>query len=109
MRNLLFIILLVGFNELFAQSNFTKSSFEVSGNCKMCKKTIEKSLQIKGVHFANWDVDSHLLELEYDSTLITLDQIQLRIAASGYDTPSYRANDEKYNSLHRCCRYERKK
>lgn len=75
----------------------------------MCRKTIEKAAKINGVASAKWHVNNHILELVYDSTLVSLDKIQLRIAAAGYDTPAYRANDETYAKLHACCQYDRKK
>jgi hypothetical protein len=33
--------------------------------------------------------------------------IQQRIADAGYDTPKFRATDAAYNSLDKCCQYER--
>ncbi|HMW38466.1 MAG: copper chaperone [Saprospiraceae bacterium] len=95
--------------QVTAQKAIVKTSFEVNGNCNMCRKTIEKAAKINGVASAKWHVNNHILELVYDSTLVSLDKIQLRIAAAGYDTPAYRANDETYAKLHACCQYDRKK
>ncbi|MFN8332751.1 MAG: hypothetical protein U0T81_16310 [Saprospiraceae bacterium] len=50
-----------------------------------------------------------MLDVVYDSNVMTVDRIQLRIAAAGYDTPAYRANDEMPAKLRTCCQYERKK
>ena len=35
-------------------------------------------------------------------------ELQKAIADVGYDTENYRADDDVYNSLHYCCKYERK-
>ncbi|MBK7231183.1 MAG: heavy-metal-associated domain-containing protein [Saprospiraceae bacterium] len=87
---------------------YVQISFEVSGNCAMCKKKIENAVKIKGVKKANWDIKTKQLSLLHHPEMISLDQIQLRIAAAGYDTPKYRANDETYEALHECCHYPRK-
>ncbi len=93
----------------FTKEPLVKNSIEVNGNCNMCKKAIEKAAKLDGVSKAKWDVKLHQLELEFNPNKISLDQIQLRIAAVGYDTPLYKANDNTYNQLHHCCQYPRKK
>ncbi len=84
------------------------STFKVWGNCGMCKETIEGSLKAEGIKEANWDMDSKMMEVVYDSTTITLSQIQKNIAAVGYDTPNFTADSSSYGSLHKCCKYDRK-
>ncbi len=103
----LFFLTALYSHNLHSQSPLTKMAILVDGNCKMCKKTIEKACNTDGVKKAIWNVKTHLLELEFNQAKITLDQIQLRIASSGYDTPIYKANIEKYNSLHTCCQYRK--
>lgn len=84
------------------------SEFKVWGNCGMCKKTIEGSLNVDGVLEADWNKDTKMIQVGYDSTLINLEKIEQLIAGSGYDTEMYRAKDDTYQSLHECCHYERK-
>ena len=86
----------------------TKSEFKVWGNCTMCKKTIENAVDVKGVMKANWDKDTKMMQVSYDSTLIKLDAMQQLIALSGYDTEKYTADENSYNGLHECCHYDRK-
>ncbi|MCC6816226.1 MAG: hypothetical protein IT267_07440 [Saprospiraceae bacterium] len=110
MKIAIFLILSLFLQEnTFAKDPLTKVTIEVNGNCNMCKKNIEKAAKLEGVKKAKWDVETHELKLEFDPKIITLDQIQLRIAAVGYDTPAYKANNSTYNNLHECCQYERKK
>lgn len=86
-----------------------KTSFKVWGNCNMCKKTIESSLaDLPGMIKANWDKDTKMIEVAFDTTKTSIGEIQQRIAASGYDNDAYKGNDSAYAHLHECCKYERK-
>jgi periplasmic mercuric ion binding protein len=88
--------------------NLTLAEFRVWGNCEMCQETIEESLKSKGVASASWSVDTKILKVSYDSTAINLDDIQKKVAAAGYDTEKYRADESAYKNLHECCQYERR-
>ena len=85
-----------------------KESFKVEGNCGMCKKHIEGSVAKQpGISSAVWNKDTKLFTVVYKPTKISVDSIQSRIAAAGYDTPKYRANDAAYKALDECCQYDR--
>lgn len=94
----------------FAQTKPTPKSeiIKVWGNCGMCKKTIEKSLKTDGIATANWDKNSKIIAVSYDSTMISVQQIQQHIAAAGYDNEGVKGDDTAYANLHSCCQYERK-
>ena len=94
-------------NEEIAKGAMT-STFKVWGNCEMCQETIEGSLKVDGVIKSNWNTDTKIISVSYDSSKISLDQIQKNIAAAGYDNEKYKANDEAYKSLPECCQYDRK-
>lgn len=82
---------------------------KVWGNCGMCKKTIEKSLDgAEGVLAADWNKDSKMMTLSYDTLKTSVANVEALIAAAGYDTQSLTADDEAYAGLHECCQYERK-
>ena len=83
------------------------STFKVYGNCEMCKQTIEGALGQDGIYFADWNKDSKIIEVKFDSTKYTLQQIHSIIAHAGYDTEVERAPDEAYSALHECCQYQR--
>jgi copper chaperone CopZ len=74
----------------------------------MCKKTIENSLDVKGVKSANWNVDSKIIEIVYQADKVTEDQLHDFIAASGYDTEKKKGSDKAYKALPECCQYSRK-
>ena len=92
-----------------APSSAQPDVFHVSGNCGMCKKTIEKSLNVNGVFSADWNKQTKDITVVYDSKIISLDIIKQRIAKAGYDNDTYKAADEDYNGLHSCCQYDRGK
>jgi copper chaperone CopZ len=83
-------------------------SFKVFGNCGMCKKRIEKAAQTEGVASAEWNKDTKMLTVVYNSAKISNDQIQKNIAAVGHDTEKMSAEDKVYEKLPGCCLYERK-
>ena len=82
-----------------------KKEIKVSGNCGMCKKTIESSLKIKEVYNAKWDKKTKILTVVFDEKKITADSLEQRVAAVGYDTENYKAKDEVYSELPQCCLY----
>jgi mercuric ion binding protein len=92
----------------FAQQSATKGNIKVYGNCGMCKKTIETAAIEGGANAAVWNQDTRILKVKFQSNNTSLDSIQKVIVSKGYDTQSYRSSDENYNSLHKCCKYERK-
>ena len=82
--------------------------FKVYGNCGMCEKTIEGSLNgVKGVEKADWDKETKMMEVVYHTHDISLDDIKKKIAEVGYDTKEHRASEKVYNNLPGCCQYER--
>ncbi len=94
--------------ELEIVSDSTTESFKVYGNCGMCKRTIEGSLNDQeGIYSSNWNKETKIMEVNYNSSLISLDEIKKKITAVGYDTEEYRASEETYKGLPECCQYER--
>lgn len=84
------------------------ATFKVWGNCEMCKKTIEGSCAIDGIKEKDWNVESKLMTVKFDSTKVTLDEIQQSIAKVGYDNEVYFGDDYAYGKLESCCQYERR-
>lgn len=84
------------------------STFKVWGNCDMCKETIEGSLKVEGISKADWSTETKMINVSYDTTKISLDQIQKNIASVGYDNEKYKGDDKAYSGLPECCQYERK-
>jgi len=85
-----------------------KQMVKVSGNCEMCKDRIEKEAKsVNGVVLADWNVETKMLQVEFDASKTTLDAIQKVIALAGHDTGKYKAPDDVYNKLPKCCLYRK--
>ena len=85
----------------------TNLTFGVRGNCDMCKMTIEKAANsVEGVASAIWDVDQKKIDISFGDGKIDAVAIHKAIAASGYDTEQVAGNDEAYDGLPGCCKYD---
>ncbi|MBC6492239.1 heavy-metal-associated domain-containing protein [Flavihumibacter stibioxidans] len=93
----------------FGQNSGTnKETIKVWGNCGMCKKTIETAAKSAGASTASWNEESKQLALTYKGRKTSSDKIQQAIAAAGYDTEKFTADNSAYDNLHGCCKYDRK-
>jgi mercuric ion binding protein len=108
LRILLTTLILVSFAACSGEKNSKQVSFKVYGNCGMCKETIEGSLEVKGIYEADWDKDSKMISIRFDSLAHAEADLHHFIASSGYDTDLERAPNEVYEDLHGCCQYERR-
>ena len=83
-------------------------SIFAKGNCEHCKERIEHTIQkMNGMKKVQWEASINQVICEYDSTLISNDNIQQAIAKAGHDTKKYRAEDKVYKNLPACCKYDR--
>ena len=103
---LLFSIFAINFS--FAQGTTKKETIKVWGNCGMCKTNIEKAAKKAGAAAANWNEDSKELKVSYAVNKTSSVKIQEGIAKSGYDTQDFTGDNNAYNKLHACCKYDRK-
>nr|WP_294858567.1 DUF3347 domain-containing protein [uncultured Fluviicola sp.] len=104
------LLLLVSFTSCAGSvKNAKTETFKVAGNCDMCKNTIETAVYRKGIAEAEWNKETKLLELTYDSQKTSSDEVLKRIAYAGYDNENYLAPDEAYAKLPSCCHYDRMK
>jgi hypothetical protein len=102
------IVLIV--SSCIAQTKNTKTDTAyILGNCGMCKSTIEKAANLKKEATIDWDKDTKMAILKYDSLKTTKSEILKRIALVGYDNESFLAPDDTYAKLSGCCQYEREK
>jgi copper chaperone CopZ len=82
---------------------------KIYGNCGMCETTIETAGNVKNIAKVDWNKETKMANLTYDSTLTNQDEILKRIALAGYDSDKFLAPDDVYANLHECCQYERVK
>ena len=72
----------------------------------MCKDRIENAANsLKGVLSASWDISTKKIHIEYNNSIISLDDVQKAIADAGHDNSKYKAPDEVYAKLPECCLY----
>ena len=90
------------------ENGLAESTFKVWGNCGMCEEKIETSLKVDGVNEADWDSETKIITVLYDTNKISLDKIHKNIVGVGYDTDKYKSEDSTYSNLHECCKYDRK-
>lgn len=81
--------------------------FQVSGNCGMCETKIEKAAKAAGATYADWNKDTKVITVKYNSTSSNLAKIQKSIADAGYDNVGVKSTPEAYDKLHSCCKYDR--
>ena len=92
-----------------AEKHQVSSQFKVWGNCGLCKQNIEKALKVAGILKSDWNKDTKIIDVKYDTTIISLVKIHQVIASAGYDTEIAKGNEEAYNKLEKCCQYTRRK
>lgn len=75
----------------------------------MCKTRIEKTAIVNCAITAEWDVKTKMLAVKFDPADTSVEALVEKLASVGHDTEKYKANDEAYNALDTCCKYDRKK
>ncbi|UPT70994.1 MAG: DUF3347 domain-containing protein [Flavobacterium sp. JAD_PAG50586_2] len=87
--------------------NVKTETVKVYGNCGMCESKIEKAGNLKNVAKVDWNQETGMATLTYDSKKTNQDEILKRIALAGYDSEKFLAPDDVYDNLHGCCQYDR--
>ena len=108
LKYLMTALVMLSFGVSNAQIKNSKTeTVKIYGNCGMCKSTIEKAGNLKKVANVDWNKDTKIATITYDTTKTNQDEILKRIALSGYDSDKFLAPDDVYANLHGCCQYER--
>jgi hypothetical protein len=106
--NLMIVSVLLSASVSEAQIDNTQSEVvKVYGNCGMCKTNIEKAGNKKKISKADWNEETKMATITYDSKKTDLDAVLKSIALAGYDSDKYLAPDEAYYKLPACCKYKR--
>lgn len=88
--------------------NMNHGTFNVSGNCEMCKERIENAaLSVKGVSVAVWDMNTKKISVDFDKSITDQASIEKAIADVGHDTELFKADDAVYKALPACCLYRK--
>ena len=101
--------LLIAFNFLFQSNVFAGNTitrhFKVEGVCEKCKARIENAAYVKGVKYADWNIESSDLTVKYDSTKTSPEVFLKSVAKAGHDNELFKAEDADYNKIASCCKY----
>lgn len=100
-------VLLSSINSFAQIKNAKTETVKIYGNCEMCKATIEKAGNLKKVASVDWNKDTKMATLTYDSDKTNQDEILKRIGLVGYDSEKFLAPDDVYAKLPSCCQYDR--
>jgi copper chaperone CopZ len=87
--------------------NSKTETVKIFGNCGMCETKIEKAGTQKNIASVDWDKDTKMATLIYDSKITSKDEILKRIALVGYDSEKVHAEETAYSALPGCCQYAR--
>jgi len=89
-----------------ASEDVITAEFKVKGVCGMCKERIENGALIKGVKKAEWNKETGMITVIYNSKKVTLMDIHKAIAEVGHSTDKVEAKKTVYNKLPACCQYD---
>lgn len=112
MKSIIFIAAVVILSTTASQSqikNAKTETIKVYGNCGMCETTIEKAANKNKFSKADWNEETKMATITYDSKKTNIDAVLKNIALAGYDNEKFLAPDEAYNKLPGCCKYDREK
>jgi copper chaperone CopZ len=108
-RNIMITIMLL-FSVVASNAQIKNTKTEevkIFGNCGMCESTIEKAGNQKKIAQVDWNKDTKMAVLTYDSAITNTNEILKRIALAGYDSNIFLAPDNVYSKLPECCQYDR--
>ena len=107
-KNILILVALcTSFTAIGQQKKSKEINFKVNGVCDMCKERIENALDVKGIKFSDWNIETHNCTVVYKPEKISETEIHQLISDAGHDTDSIKATDEVYNTIHHCCKYRK--
>jgi copper chaperone CopZ len=88
----------------FGQKKIEETIIQTSAQCGDCKDRIESKLNyMKGVVFAELDLESKKVTVRYKTKSISLQEIKQAIASIGYSADDVKAKEEDVLKLPKCC------
>ena len=109
-KNIVIIFIVLSATAFKAQTENQKiETVKIYGNCGVCESTIEKAGNMKNRSKVDWDIETKMASISYDSLKTSKEEILKRIALVGYDSDTFLAPDDTYSILPSCCQYERAK
>ena len=108
MKKIILIVFLGCYSMCLAQIENAKTEVaKIYGSCFMCKTKIEAVGNRKGIAEVDWNLQTLMAKITYDTKKTTSSAILKRIAMAGFDNDKFTAPDAAYEKLDKCCHYER--
>jgi len=106
LKNIVTVILLqILFTSVSAFGQAKEVEIKTSAQCNECKEIIEETLMdMKGVKFAELDVESKIVKVAYNEKKTSAVDIKNAIVAVGYNADEQEADPEAVKRLSPCCR-----
>jgi copper chaperone CopZ len=105
MKTMLFILAICLGQVVFSQQAKKQTIvIQTSAQCDDCKERIEGALNYtKGVKFADLDLETKKVSVQYKTKKIDAQEIKNIIAKIGYDADEVKADAESVSKLPKCC------
>jgi mercuric ion binding protein len=100
-------LIVLGSITVNAQSKAKLQTVDIktSALCESCQNRIQKALiRTKGISKATLNIDTKVVTVKYDPSILTVDKIRTTISMSGYDADDVKADTKAYASLPDCCK-----
>lgn len=108
LKNIMIALFVLSITSCNAQIKNTKTeNVKIFGNCGMCKSTIEKAGNKKKEAQIDWNKETKMATISYDSLKTSKSEILKRVALVGYDNELFVSPNDTYANLTGCCQYER--
>lgn len=92
-----------------AEEKIEKSEIKTSAVCEHCKEIIEGRLsKVEGIKSSNLDLEKNIINVEYDTNVISLQEIKKIISDTGYDADEVKKNKRAFKKLPKCCQVHEK-
>ncbi|HRP01200.1 MAG TPA: heavy-metal-associated domain-containing protein [Candidatus Kapabacteria bacterium] len=109
MKTLILVLLILSASVAFAADTLKVEKIKTSAVCDDCKDRIESNLsKIDGIKSAVLNLDSNLITVQFDESVISKEIIKEKINDIGYDADDYQRSKKAFKKLPRCCRLEEK-
>lgn len=106
----LFLTSFYSYSQNQSEGKWKTDTLKVEGICGMCEDRIEEACNLsKGVKISDWDKDSKMLVVTYNTKKTDLNEIAGELNKVGHDNEISKSTDKQYGKIHQCCRYREMK
>lgn len=107
MKNVLMLLVIIGLSACGianGQSSKKIISIQTNAQCGECKERIEEELNYTGgITYAELNLDTKIVEVKYNSSKISADEVKKVISDLGYNADEVKADTQAQSALPKCC------